>query len=441
MDMYELPKFNLPKLPKPRFLEGNNGGLLIVSVIVSSLFGFAAGMIAIMYFFPGATDSYLSRFNTALNPQQESRKEYLPQTTQEESIIKAVKEVSPAVVSIVVTKDVPIMEQYFINPFQEFEQFFGQSPQFQIPQYREKGTEKKEVGGGTGFIISEQGMILTNKHVVLDTDAEYTVFTIDGKSYAAKVLARDPVQDLAIIKIEQDTSIEKEGGIAFDKFPVVRLGDSDNVQIGQTAIAIGNSLGEFRNTVSVGVVSGLSRTITASGGGMSETIEDVIQTDTAINKGNSGGPLLNLKGEVIGINTAIVEEAQSIGFAIPINKAKKDIEQVVSTGKISYPFLGVRYVPITETVKEQEKLSVDYGVLVIRGEAGQPAVVSGSAADKAGIKEKDIILEINGKKITAENPLAKIIQQYRPGDKASLKILRGKEEKNIEITFGEKESE
>jgi len=434
-----LPKFNFPKVSKPNIPSGGNFKFLIISVIISSFFGFIAGAISGSYFYSGKVNEYLSKINNALYNTQ--NKEYIPQTTQEESIIKAVKEVSPAVVSIIITKDVPIMEEYFINPFQEFEQFFGQSPQIQIPQYRQNGTEKKEIGGGTGFIISEDGMVLTNKHVVLDTAAEYTVFSVDGKSYPAKILARDPVQDLAIIKIEQDKTTEGQGKATQVKFPVVRFGDSDNVQMGQTAIAIGNALGEFRNTVSVGVVSGLSRTITASGGGLSETIEDVIQTDTAINEGNSGGPLLNLKGEVIGINTAMVEQAQSIGFAIPINKAKRDVDQVKSTGKIVYPFLGVRYVLITESIKEEKGLAVDYGLLIVKGENGEPAVVSGSAAEKAGLKENDIILEIDGQKITADNPFARIIQKYYPGEKASLKILRGKEEKTIEIIFGEKSSE
>lgn len=438
MSMYDLPKFNFPKISKPKLLKNSNVYFLLASIIVSSVFGFLAGAVSVGYFYPGKTNEYLSKINNALNPQENIENSYTPQTTQEESIIEAVKEVSPAVVSIIITKDVPILEEYYINPFQDFEQFFG-SPQFQIPQYREKGTEKKEVGGGTGFIISEDGMILTNKHVVLDTEAEYTVFTTDGKSYPAKVLARDSAQDLAIIKIDQDKVIENQGEISLKKFPVVRLGDSDKVQMGQTAIAIGNALGEFRNTVSVGVVSGLSRTITASGGGLSETIEDLIQTDTAINKGNSGGPLLNLKGEVIGINTAMVEEAQSIGFSIPINKAKRDIDQVKSIGKIAYPFLGVRYVLITEKIKTEKGLTVDYGILIVRGESGEPAIVAGSAAEKVGLKENDIILEINGQKITADNPLAKIIQKYYPGDKASLKIIQDKEEKTIEIIFGEKE--
>lgn len=239
---------------------------------------------------------------------------YLPQTSQEQAIIKAVKAYSPSVVSIVISKDVPILEQYYND-------FFG-------IQIRQNGTQKQQIGGGSGFIISPEGMILTNKHVVQDKTAEYTVLTNDGKKFPAKVVALDPVQDLAILKIDQEKIINQDGGLTIRTFPTVKLGDSDNLQIGQTVIAIGNALGEFQNTVSVGVISGLGRTITAQGGGTVETLEDVIQTDAAINKGNSGGPLLNLRGAVIGINAAMSVEGENIGFAIPINKAKKDIESV-----------------------------------------------------------------------------------------------------------------
>ena len=405
-------------------------------VLVSSIFGFLAGAISGHYFYTGEAKDYLSKLNTIfLKPQAKVEKEYVPQTSQEESVINVVRDFSPAVVSIVITKDVPIMEEYYANPFQDF----GLPLQLQIPQYRQMGTEKQEIGGGTGFIISEEGTILTNKHVVIDTEADYTVFTNDGKSYPAKVLARDSIQDLAIIKIEREKLIGSKGEFSFKNFPIVKLGDSDKIQMGQTVIAIGNALGEFRNTVSVGVVSGLSRTITASGGGMSETIEDVIQTDTAINKGNSGGPLLNLKGEVIGINTAMVEQAQSIGFAIPINKAKRDIEQIKKTGKITYPFLGVRYILLTEKIQKQNNLESNRGAWIAKGEGGETAVSPGSVADKAGLKENDIILEFNNEKITTDNSLSKVIQKYNPGDKISLKILRGKEEKTIEVVLGERE--
>ena len=354
-------------------------------------------------------------------------KEYIPQTTQEQAVIKVVEDYSPAVVSIIVTKDVPIIEQYYYNPFY-----------FQIPQYLQQGTEKREVGGGSGFLVSKEGMVITNKHVVLDEEAEYTVFTNDGKSYPAKVSAKDPFQDLAILKIDQEKIVDEQGDFTLMSFPVVKLGNSDNLQMGQMVIAIGNVLGEFRNSVSVGVVSGLGRTITAEGGGFVETIEDVIQTDAAINRGNSGGPLLNLKGEVIGINTAMIQEAQSIGFAIPINKAKRDIEQVKKIGKIVYPLLGIRYVPVTEKIKEDNNLPVNYGAWIIQGTGGEPAVYPDSAAEKAGLQEGDIILEFDGERITTENTLAKMIQKHEPEDEVVLKILREGEEEEITAMLEER---
>jgi S1-C subfamily serine protease len=217
----------------------------------------------------------------------------------------------------------------------------------------------------------------------------------------------------------------------------LKLGDSDNLQIGQTVIAIGNALGEFRNTVSVGVISGLGRRVTAGDGEIFETIEDVIQTDAAINRGNSGGPLLNLKGEVIGINFAMAQQAENIGFAIPINKAKKDIEQIKTKGKISYPFLGVRYVLVTKEIKEEKNLPVDYGALIIRGERGEDPIFKNSPAEKIGLKEGDIILEFNGEKITTENSLAKIISKYNPGDKVSLKVQRKEKILYFQAILGE----
>ncbi len=240
------------------------------------------------------------------------------------------------------------------------------------------------------------------------------------------------------MKIDSESIIDIQGKLILRAFHTVKLGDSDKLQIGQTVIAIGNALGEFRNTVSVGVISGLSRKVSASGGGMSETLEDVIQTDAAINRGNSGGPILNLKGEVIGVNFAMAEQAQSIGFAIPINQAKKDIEQVKKMGKIVYPFLGVRYVLINEKIQKENNLTVDYGAWVKKGDQGEEAVSPGSAAEKAGLKEGDIVLEFAGEKITTENSLAKIIMKYNPGDKISLKISRDGQEKIFEIILGKR---
>ena len=403
----QMPDIKNNKIPGSK-LETKKVLIVFVIVLIAFFFGFLGGAVSNI-FFDSQIKDILQKLKIEfpqVGPQEGQG--YSPQTSQEEKTISAVNEASPAVVSIIITKDLPVLEEYYITPFEEF---FG--PGFQIPQYRQKGTEKKEIGGGTGFIISEDGMIITNRHVVADTEADYTVLTNDGKKYSAKVIARDPAQDLAILKIEK----------ANESFKVVKLGDSSKLQIGQTVIAIGNALGEFKNTVSVGVISGLGRTITASGGGLVETLEDIIQTDAAINQGNSGGPLLNLKGEVIGVNTAMALEAENIGFAIPINKAKKDIEQVKNLGKIVYPFLGVRYVLITEKIQKANNLPVDYGALIISGEQGEPAIFPGSVAQSAGLKEGDIILEFNGEKITPENSLAKIIMNYNPGDKVILKIL------------------
>ena len=343
--------------------------------------------------------------------------EYLAQTAAEERIIKVVKEVSPAVVSIILSRDEPVFEQVLRDPFEDF---FGTPSPFRTRELEQRGTERREIGGGSGFLVSEDGMILTNKHVVLRDDVEYTVFTNDGESYSAEVLARDPIQDLAVIKIEGPSP-----------FPFLKLGSSEKLQIGQSVITIGNALGEFRNTVSVGVVSGLGRTITASDGqGFVETIEDVIQTDAAINRGNSGGPLLNLAGEVVGVNTATVLNAQNIGFAIPSDRAKRGLYQVKELGKIVYPFLGIEY-----------QLQTDVGVLIVD-------VITGSAAEEAGLEKDDILVEFDSKEITPKNSLGSIMRQYNeknlkpvynPGDTVELKVLRGDQELVLTAVLDERE--
>ncbi len=350
---------------------------------------------------------------------------------EESVVIDVAKKSSPAVVSIIATKDLVILQQnrgsvfnnFCNDPF--FRQFFGPSecatPQ---PQPAPK-TQRQEVAAGSGFIVNSDGLIVTNKHVVDIDKADFTVITSNGKKYPAKVLAKDPNHDLAVLKISGSN------------LPTLKLGNSDELQIGQSVIAIGNTLGEFSNTVSRGVVSGLSRSIIASSQNSSEKLEQLIQTDAAINPGNSGGPLLNLRGEVIGINTAIAQGAQNVGFAIPINQIKKAVNDTIQLGRIVYPFLGVRYTVITPELKDEKKLSVDYGVLVASS-PNNPAVVAGSPADKAGLKEGDIILEVNGKKLNADNDLAKIIQSLSVGSKINLKILRDGEIKVVTATLEEK---
>lgn len=335
-------------------------------------------------------------------------------------IIKVVKKSAPAVVSIVIAKNLPKLEN-----FPDFFPFlpFGFNPAElykQIPpeMFDEHGRVK--IGGGSGFIVSEDGFVLTNKHVVVDPKADYTVVASEGEKYHAKVVARDPINDVAILKIEgKDLSH-------------IELGESSNLELGQTVVAIGNALGQFQNTVSTGIVSGLSRHITAQAGadGRQQELRGVIQTDAAINPGNSGGPLVDIDGKAIGINSAVVFGAQNIGFAIPINAAKKALSDIKKYGHIRAPFLGLRYLLIDPVLKMRHNLPVDYGALVVpEATPGDYGVLKNSPAEKAGVLEHDIILEVDAKKITKDMPLSDVIQNHEVGDKLRLKILRrdGKE--------------
>jgi serine protease Do len=332
------------------------------------------------------------------------------------TVVDAVKKARPAVVSIVVSKEVPKYTVSYEQGQDPFGGMFGNmfpSSLFRTPVYTPNGTQKKQIGSGSGFLISSDGLILTNRHVVADTSAVYEVMLNSGKKYIAKVLARDPVLDVALIKITATG------------LPYLEFGNSDVLDVGQTVIAIGNALGEFKNTVSVGVVSGLSRSITAGDqSGQSERLSKVIQTDAAINPGNSGGPLLNLDGKVIGINVAVVQGSSNVGFALPVNSVKSAVDSVRKTGKIVRPYIGLRYVPITAELKTKNNLSVDYGILVAKGAtASDIAIIPGSPANKAGIVENDIILEVDGQKIDEENDFASLIRSKGVGDTIVLKIL------------------
>jgi S1-C subfamily serine protease len=322
---------------------------------------------------------------------------------------------------------VPVYEQYYENFWSPFSDFFGNGFGFQVPRQRQIGTERLEIGGGTGFFVSADGYIVTNKHVVSQEGVEYTVVTNDGKTHDVQVVDKDPSFDVAILKIDTDEAV-----------PFLQFADMKNVRLGQTAVAIGNALAEFPNSVSVGVVSGLSRDIVAGDGfSMQESLEGVIQTDAAINRGNSGGPLLNIKGEVIGVNVAMAGDGENIGFALPGDVVRSVYESVAENGEIVRPFLGVRYLQITPEIAKRNNLDVDYGVLIIRGtEVGDLAVIPGSPADKAGLEENNIILEVDGQKLDGKKSLVAILRTYKPGDTIRLKVLQDGEEKELEVTLG-----
>ncbi|MBI2042457.1 MAG: trypsin-like peptidase domain-containing protein [Candidatus Nealsonbacteria bacterium] len=338
-----------------------------------------------------------------------------------------VKKVLPSVVSVIVSKLLPVFETpYGLMPQQEENPFGAPLPfPFMVP----KGKKKIQIGGGSGFIVESSGIIITNRHVVADSLAEYTVVLNEEKKYSAEVVARDPINDVAILKIKEKN------------LPALALGDSSKLELGQTAIAIGNALGNFLNTVSVGVVSGLSREISA-GDVITKRmtkLRGLIQTDAAINPGNSGGPLIDIEGRVIGINTAMVFMAENIGFALPINNAKKDLQDLKKFGRIRHPFLGLRYVILDKELQEKFKLSVDRGALVISEPApGGQAVVPGGAADRAGIKEGDVILEIANQQISTKNPLEEILQKQKIGDSVSCKVIRKGQELTLKAILTER---
>lgn len=335
-------------------------------------------------------------------------------------IVELAKKICPAVITVVISKDLPKVEGFYFLPYG--------SENLIVPKIEKGKKEKTKIGGGSGFLVSPDGFVLTSQHVVSDTEADYTVILEPTKKYQAKVICRDPINDVAILKIEGKN------------FPFLELGVSDKIELGEQVIAVGNPLGEFHDTISAGIVSGLSRFITAFSGISQQTsrLKGLIQTDAAINPGNSGGPLVNMEGKTIGINTAMIMGAQNLGFAIPIDYAKKDLEEVKKYGRIKRPFLGVKYIVLNKELSRKNKLPVDYGSLIVRERLGESAVIKGSTAEKAGVQEFDIILEINGEKITEKNPLSHLIQKFKIGDEISLKILRKKKEINFRIKLEEK---
>lgn len=320
---------------------------------------------------------------------------------EESAVIDVVEKVSPSVVTV--SAKTPARRILEFGPF-------GITP-------RQQGGEPQDIG--TGFIVSSDGLIVTNKHVVSVTNATYKVITKDNKEHDVVEINRDPSNDIAILKINATglTPIE--------------LGDSSNLKVGQFVIAIGTALGEFRNTVTTGVISGLGRGINAGSALESfvERLDNVIQTDAAINPGNSGGPLMNSSGQVIGVNVAVAQGAQNIGFAIPINTVSKSLDAFRSSGKFpARTFLGVQYQMISEETASAN--DVPQGAYVTE-------VVSQSPAEKANITADDIITEFDGQKLSDNNDLSKLIQSKKMGDTVKVRVFRGSQTLDLTVVLGE----
>ncbi len=315
-------------------------------------------------------------------------------TSEEESIAGVVEKVSPSVVSIVTTSR-------------------GMSP---------RGAVEQE-GAGTGIIVGKDGYVVTNKHVVADTNAVKVILSDGTVHENVKVLGTDPLNDIAFLKIPDVNNL-----------PVAELGDSTSIRVGQRVVAIGNSLGQYQNTVTSGIISGTGRPVAAQDGEAVENLTDLIQTDAAINPGNSGGPLLNLSGQVIGINTAIIENAQGIGFAIPIGATKGMLKGVLAGEPVKRAFLGVNYISITADVASQYNLSVKKGAYIFSAD-GQPSVVAGGPAAKAGIRDKDIITKVGSIEVGDKGSVASLISEYAPGDTIELTVLRGGQTVIVKVTL------
>lgn len=335
--------------------------------------------------------------------------------TEESVVIDIVKRVGPSVVTV--SEEVSIGS---ISPFE-----FGPFGFFGPPQ---GAVEKKQQDIGSGFIVASDGLVVTNKHVVSDIGAAYQIITINDKKYDVKKIYRDPLNDIAILKIDPSAPFGDAQGKSSGLKPV-ELGDSGKLQVGQFVIAIGTALGEFRNTVTTGVISGLGRGINAGSEfrGFVEELDNVIQTDAAINPGNSGGPLLDSAGQVIGVNTAIASQGENIGFALPIQVVKDSLRNFNETGQFNRPYLGVSYQIITR--EASVRIGLPQGAYVER-------VVEGSAASTAGIKRGDIITKFEGAKITESiNGLAGFIAKKKVGESVTITVWRDSETLELKATL------
>ncbi|MBI5753867.1 trypsin-like peptidase domain-containing protein [Candidatus Peregrinibacteria bacterium] len=321
---------------------------------------------------------------------------------EDSQIISAIKKVDPAVVSIV-TSDT-------LDP-----------KSLEIPA-------QDDLYGGTGFIVDKSGLIFTNKHVLLSKKADYKVILNDNSEYLAKFLSEDPFDDVAVLKIQNDKKID---------FPVVTFGNSDNLVVGQRVVAIGNALAVYGNTVTSGIISAKGRDVVAYNDyGAVQNLSGLIQTDAAINLGNSGGPLIDLDGQVVAMNSAVQESANNIGFAIPINDLKSIISSVKKNGEIVRPVLGVNFVMLDKGQAKDINKSLDHGALLVESkDYSRPAIEKGGAADRAGLKDMDVVVSVENVDVMLENPLHKIIRNYNPGDTVALKVWRNGKIITVKVTL------
>lgn len=379
------------------------------------LIGAAIGLIIIFSVLGGAISERVFGYRILdkwFPPKEGSTSSIIQQRvlTEESVVIEVAEKVSPSVVTVGITKTQKVLDLFDWDPFMDP---FGI---FREPKSRE---EKIQQDIGTGFVVSADGLIVTNKHVVSQTDAKYRVITKDDKEYEVKKIYRDPANDLAILKIEA-TGLKP-----------VEMGDSDKLKVGQFVIAIGTALGEFRHTVTTGVISGLGRGITAGSPfeGYVERLDNVIQTDAAINPGNSGGPLLNSAGQVIGVNVAVAMTGQNIGFALPINLVKEMLVNFEKTGRFERPYLGVRYRMISQDLALLN--DVPQGAYVVE-------VISNSPAEKAGIIAGDIITKLDGEPVREKTGgLASLIAKRKVGERIKITLWRNEKEREIEVILGE----
>ncbi|OGL97349.1 hypothetical protein A2318_02690 [Candidatus Uhrbacteria bacterium RIFOXYB2_FULL_45_11] len=392
----------------------NTPRLISLCVLLSLFFG-GVGAWIVGSVYPNVMAQY--KVGTNVDPKNASTIVNLIE--EESATIHVVNEVTPAVVSVVARKSRADVVKTFRQQSFDAPAFF-----FDETLTDEEASKMVDVSSGTGFFVTRDGLILTNRHVIDTPGAVFFIITNEGKEFPATLVDTDTVLDIALLRVEGT------------EFRAVTLADSDTIRIGQTVIAIGNTLSEFRNTVTKGVVSGMNRRVTAGFNlGGSEVIEKAIQTDAAINPGNSGGPLINLLGEVIGINTAVSIDGQAVGFAIPINQVKRAIEDVKTLGHIARPWIGVRYVFMTG---ETATPPFVFGAKLTSGKSlSETAVIKDGPADVAGLKENDILIAVDGVEFEQGKALAELVSLHRSGDKIQVRYIRDGKIAETTVVLGE----